>query len=331
VRDELHRLGVLSASAFLDAAFESEPLKTALGADAMAGGMAPGDAGSSLLLAWRAAQEMCGSQGAVAAVKGGPAALANVLLAAAQGVGVEIRTGAPVARLNLAGAAVSGVVLASGEEIAAPLVLSSLARKRTLLELAPAGAAGLATASDLRRQTDGVGQGWLVFALSAVPGFAASQPGARFVIAERLDDGAYAEARAGLVPDELVLEAVVPTAFDATLAPAGRHLLWVRVLPLPVLPGWPALTPKLADKVLAILERQAPGLTGSVVAQGFVEPSGCRFDAAHITASWRVRIETPIEGLLLCGQDAEPVPSLSGRAARIAAAMGAARLKGGAL
>ena len=58
-------------------------------------------------------------------------------------------------------------------------------------------------------------------------------------------------------------------------------------------------------------------------------PPGTRdpLDAARLTASWRTRIATPLEGLLLCGPDAEPVPSLSCRAARIAAGTG---LKGGA-
>ena len=332
--DELRRLSLTSAAAFCDGAFESDALKAAYASGAMAGGMSPGDAGSALLFAWRAAQEMCGLQGAVAVPRGGLATLAKVLLAAAKDAGVRIETGTAVAAITVLGNAVSGVVLGSGEQIAARLVLSSLPRGRTLLVLVPAGRAGFAASSALLGQTAPVGEGKLVLLLNAMPGFAAQQPSGRFVVAERLENGiaAHAEARAGRLPGELTLEAVVPTALDPTLAPPGLHILSVRVSPLPVAPaeGWPALAPELSEAVLTALERFAPGLKSTVVAQNFVAPATGQdlLGAAHITASWRARIQTPIDGLLLCGSSAEPVPSVSGRAARIAARMGAVHFKG---
>ena len=334
-RDELRRRSVTSAAAMLDAAFESEALKATLAFDALQDGISPAAAGSSLLLLWRTAQEMCGLQGAVAIPRGGPAALVEALVAAAQAAGAEIRTGAPVARMLLRRDAVSGVALASGEEIAARLVLSSLSRRRTLLELAPAGAAGFAAAAQLRRRTAAVGEGKIVLALSSLPGFAAQQPAGRFVIVERLDGciAAHAEARAGRLPDELGLEAVVLTSTDRTLAPVGTHLLSVLVRPLPVSPpeGWTELAQRLGKRVLAILERHAPGLSASVTAMNFVEPRDCDPpDVSRLLAGWPERIATPIGGLYLCGETAEPVSAISGRAARIAAAIAAAYLKGAA-
>jgi phytoene dehydrogenase-like protein len=333
-REELRRLAMTSAGAFLDAAFESEAVKAAFAFDAMTGGLSPSDAGSSLLFAWRAAQEMCGLQGAVVIPRGGVASLADALVSAAQAAGVEIRTSVPVARLLLSGDAVTGVALASGEEIAARIVLSSLPRRRTLLELAPAGAAGFATARQLRRTPD-TAEAKLVLALKSAPGFAASQPSGRFIIAERLESciAAHAEARAGRLPAELALEAVVPTLFDPSLAPGNTHLLSVLVRPLPVSPeeGWLKLAPRLTDAVLAILERHAPGLKGSIVAASVGEPNAPERDALtarHMLAGWRARIATPIGGLFLCGEAAEPAPALSCRAARIAAAIAGAHLKG---
>jgi len=332
-RDELRRLSVTSASAMLDAAFESEALKATFAFDALQDGISPADAGSSLLFAWRAAQEMCGLQGAVAIPRGGPAAFVEALAAAAQAAGVEIRTGARVARLLLARDAVSGVALASGEEIAARVVLSSLSRRRTLLELAPAGATGFAAAARLRRYTAEVGEGKLVLALSSAPGFSALQPAGRFVIVERLEGcvAAHAEARAGRLPGELALEAIVPTSVDRTLAPVGTHLLSVLIRPLPVSPpeGWTELSQLVGKRVLALLERHAPGLSASVTAMNFVEPRDCDPQTVeHMLAEWPNRIATPIDGLYLCGKAAEPVSAISGRAARIAAAIVAARLKG---
>lgn len=328
---ELRRLSVTAAASFLDAAFEAEALKAAYAFDAMEGGLSPGDAGSSLLFAWRAAQEMCGLQGAVAVPRGGPAALVASLSAAAVAAGVEIRTNAPVSRLSISGGAIVGV-FAGDEEIPARTVLSSLSRRWTLLTLAPTGAAGFATSSRLLRQTKQVGEAKLVLALNAVPAFAVANPSGRFVIAERLESciAAHAEARAGRLPSELALEAVVPTAFDPSLA-SGYNFLSVLVRPVPVSPpeGWQALAPLLGEKVLAILERFSPGLRASVLAQAFAAPvvDGDPLDAAHMTAGWRTRIATPIAGLFLCGKAAEPVPALSCRAARLAAAMASAHLK----
>jgi phytoene dehydrogenase-like protein len=306
-------------------------MKAVFAFNAMAGGLSPAAAGTSLLFAWRAAQEMCGLQGAAAIPRGGMAALAEALSAAAQAAGAEIRTNAPVAQLLVSGDAVSGVVLASGEEIPACLVLSSLSRRETLLKLAPSGTVGFAAAKRLGGAPQ-VGEAKLVLALKEVP--AALQPAGRFVIAERLESciGAHAEARAGRLPGDLALEAVVPTNFDSSLAPSGVHILSVLVRPLPVSPeeGWPLLAPRLIENVLMLLERHAPGLKANITGMNFVAPKPSRdpFDASHMLDTWHDRIATPIGGLFLCGEAAEPVPALSCRAARIAAAIAHAHLKG---
>lgn len=330
--EALRRLAATSAEAFLDAAFESEPAKAALAFDALSSGASPANAGTALIFAWRAAQEMCGLQGAVAVPKGGFAALLRILSEAA--AGAEIKAEAVVSRLLLADGAVWGVKLATGEEIAARAVLSTLSRRRTLLTLAPAGATGLAASLDLTRHAPAVGEGRLVYALDGLPGFAAAAPTARFVMVERLEAciAAHAAARAGRLPDELALEFVVPTAFDSTLAPQGRHILSARIRPLPVAPqqGWQALAGALMEKTLALFERAAPGFGRNVVTHAFVPPraDGDAPDLRRALVSWRERITTPIAGLYLCGEAAEPIPALSGRAARLAAGIALAQLKG---
>lgn len=329
--EELRCLGVTSAATSLDAAFESEAMKAVFAFDAMTGGLSPAAAGTSLLFVWRAAQEMCGLQGAAAIPRGGMAALAEALSAAAGAAGAEIRTSTPVARLLVSGDAVSGVALASGEEIPARLVLSSLSRRETLLMLAPSGAVGFAAAKRLGYVPQ-VGEAKLVLALNAIPG--ALQPAGRFVIAERLESciAAHAEARAGRLPGDLALEAVVPTNFDSSLAPSGVHILSVLVRPLPVSPeeGWLQLAPRLIENALTLLERHAPGLKANIAGLNFVAPKPSRdpLTMGHMLSGWRARIATPIGGLLLCGEAAEPVPALSCRAARIAAAIAWAHLKG---
>jgi len=325
-RRELHRLALTSAATLLESVFESDALKAAFAFDALAGGLSPSSAGSSLTLLWQAAQEMCGLQGAFAIPRGGPAALAGVLLKAAQNAGVEVRTGCKVTQLLLEDDAVTGAVVARGDVILAGTVLSSLSRRTTLLAFLPPGAAGFAVTHDLERPQP-VGEGKLVLALNTLP--AAFQQPARTVIAERLEDAAvaYAQASAGRVPSDPMLE--------ATLLQTGAEppfLLSVQIRPLPVEPVDPpgAFTTRLLQTVLRSLERHAPELTANVASFGLHPPQPCdRLTAAHITASWRERILTPVRGLFLCGDAAEPVPAVSCRAARIAAGFAAAEMKRG--
>ena len=329
VEAELRRLAATSSTAFLEAAFESEALKAAFAFEALEG--PPVAAGTALIFAWRAAQEMCGLQGAVSIPRGGRPALLDLLESVAQAAGVELHAGAPVAQLLLENDRAAGVVLHSGEMVPAGFVLSTLSRRRTLLDLLPTAAIGFEASLRLGASRE-VGEALLLFALDAVPGFAVAQPDARFVMADRLEAAAaaHAEARAGGIPSDLALEAVVPTQVDPDIAPDAT-LLAITARPLPVAPpqGWPALTPALVERVVGLLERRAPGLRSTITGLNLVPPKAGRdpFVVTQITAGWSARITTPVEGLLLCGDSAEPVASLSCRAARHAARMVLAQLK----
>jgi phytoene dehydrogenase-like protein len=272
------RVEAASAQAFLASYFESDAVRTALAFDVPS----PLEPGSALALVWRASQEMCGLQGAVAAPQGGGAALADTLIAAAKDMGVEFRTKARVARLVLDGDAMAGVELDSGETIFAPAVLSSLSRRETLLDLAPTASSGFAQTYKMMRAVPAQKETTAVFTLNAEPALAPA--GARFVIAE----------------GEPALEAVV-----AASALPGQHVLSVRAKGL-----------ASVDAITAQLERFVPLLRGRIVGT----QTGER-DVAHtrLLESARSRIVTPIPGLFLCGSGAEPMDALSGRAGRLAA------------
>ena len=84
--------------------------------------------------------------------RGGVRAVTDALAGSAKSAGVEIQTNAAVADILIdANGAVRGVMLASGEIIAAPLVLSSLSRRRTLSYPSLFAALGFAEAAALRR------------------------------------------------------------------------------------------------------------------------------------------------------------------------------------
>jgi phytoene dehydrogenase-like protein len=331
--EKLDGLKRLSAVSWLDSWFESDALKAVLAFDAGADGFSPFEPGSALLPLWRAAQEMCGLQGAVAVPTGGPGALTSALSEAVRALGVEIQTGARATKLVIADGRVAGVTLASGETLPTTTVLSSLSRRRTLGDLAPAGAAGFETTAALG-DTPRTGQAKVLLALSALPAFSgiAVPRQSRFILADRLETYAAANfaAQAGRLPDELAIEFVVPSAADPALAPPGQHIVSALARPVPVATAgdWDTMKAPLVAKVVAALEPHAGGLARHVVTARVLTPADIaeRYgdDEAGSTErmllGWHARVTTPIAGLFLCGAAAEPVSAISGRAGRIAAA-----------
>jgi len=310
------RLSMTSAASFLAAAFESDALRAALAFTAADCGAAPTEAGSALALLWAASQEMSGLQGAVAIPQGGVVGLLRALSEAAQKSGAALRTGATVSRLTVTGGAVTGVELSTGETVAAPLVLTALTRRRTLIDMLPAGEIGLGAARAMARPVEGAAT--LVFQLPAAfdAGLAAAT---RIVIAERLEtyEVALAALRLGQMPREPVLELVM-SALD------GPRTLTVRAWP--VAPSYDRNA--LVRTVTAMIERHATGFTQAITNTDVLEPpDGEPFSVARLLAGAAARIETKVGGLFLCGIDAEPVHALSGRAARQAAALAIARYR----
>lgn len=331
--ERLRRLGV---AAWLDAWLESDALKATLAFDGHA--MSPLAAGSSLLLYWRAAQEMCGLQGAVALPRGGMQAVSDACAGAARSLGVELRMGVSVGDLCVDGEGnVRGVRLAGGETVAAPLVLSSLSRRKTLSFNGAREAIGFGAASALERHKPKVTMARVTLALDASPVFHGNVVplGARFVIADRVESlaSAHAAAYAGRLPQELTMEAIIASAAEPSLAPSGQHLVSVLVGPVPVAleGGWRTQKSALAARVVAALSHYATGLSRHLVGVEVLTPEdageGYGTDDAfggevcekRLLADWRERVCTPISGLYLCGASAEPVGAVSGRAGRIAA------------
>jgi phytoene dehydrogenase-like protein len=324
--EALDALAYSGAAAWLGGWFESDAVKATLAFDATVDGAAVAAPPSALALVWRAAQEMSGLQAAVAIPENGIGAVIGAALGAALAAGVELRANAAVEKILVEGGQVKGVVLASGESIAAPLVLSSLTRARTRA-LAPVGAFGLAEAN--ANGTAETAAAKVVMALERGVQFGkALPPVARWIAADRIESHvqAHEAARAGRLPDEIVCETV-------PLLGAGRDLISVLVRPLPVSPpqGWDALRDTLADRVAATLAAFDPALKTSVTAARVWTPAELagtygsepvQASVARLLAPARTRIETPVEGLFLCGADAEPIGAISGRAPALAAKLG---------
>jgi len=226
----------------------------------------------------------------IALARGGASRLIEALLGLGAEHGLELRTGCEVGRVLVSGGAATGVELTSGERIAA--------RRAVIAGVGPQQLYGrllidVALPDRLRRAAGhyryGPGTMMLHLALGAPPRWAAGEDLADFAylhIAPYVDDLAatYTEARAGLLPREPLLIVGQSSAVDAGRAPAGQHVLWVQVRALPaVIRGdaageiaahtWEQAAEPYAQRVLAKLERYAPGIGELVLGRAVLTPA----------------------------------------------------------
>lgn len=316
---ELLRLPPMCVADWLGEFMSSAPLKAALAWPAVAGDfLGPWSPGSTatLLLAEAAAGP---------GVEGGGSAIAAAVEKAARAAGVEIRTGARVARVALDKGAVAGVELAGGERVAADLVAASCHPRTLFLDLLPPSA----TAFRLRDRIASVrSRGTTAQVLLAVEkAIELPERAAIARIAGHVDDieRAFDAVKHRRFPDAGVLEVAVPSASDPSLAPAGASVVSAHVFaPYQVDGDWnDGARERLARRVIDVLDRHLPGTREAVVASAVLAPpdlearhglpGGNLHHGEHGLDQLLVRpipecvgYRTPIPGLFLCGSGSHP-------------------------
>ncbi|HEY4275003.1 MAG TPA: FAD-dependent oxidoreductase [Rhizomicrobium sp.] len=288
-RHGFQRLCLSGADAYLGARFETPALLAALLWDASAGGFSVSEPGSALALIWRAAQETAGLQEAATIAR--PGTLVSALTRA---LGLaQLRTGMRVTGIHSRSGAVTGVTLADGSQIEADHVVSTLPRWDTL------------SLAGLTHPAPAIGEAQLLLRL-----------GTDFVLEPArhvldLPSGAFADAheaaRAGRIAEALPMEWVM-------LAP-DRIAVIARPVPAVLDAEQRA---RLVAQAVFMLSRSLPGVAAALT--GFeirVRPQ--RAKLADLLSPPSERVMTPIKGLVLAGEDAEPLPAISGRAGRLAA------------
>ena len=217
--------------------FESEPLRATIAAGGVLGSfLGPRSAGSAAVLMMLGAGE--GQPVASGWFAGGkPGALADALGAAARQAGVEIRTGADVARIEVADGAVTGVTLASGDAFAARAVVSSADPKRTLLGLLDP----IHLAPEIVRRIQNIRThgtlAHMTFVVSSLPRFAGIEAlhgaerahalSGRIRLARDVDgiERAFDAAKYGGFADEPWIELTIQSIADSASTPQGQHVI----------------------------------------------------------------------------------------------------------
>ena len=328
-----------SAGDILDRYFETDIVQALFGFDAVVGNYAsPYAPGSAYVLLHHLFGEAAGVPGAWGHAIGGMGAITEAMARAAKAKGVEIVLDAPVSELIVEDGRAVGAV-AGGRAYRAKAVAANVNPNHLFASLVPQGA----VAPEIERRMAGWSAESATFrmnvALSELPRFTSlPQPGdhltAGVIIAPSLGymDRAFTSARSEGWAREPIVEMLIPSTLDGTLAPPGAHVasLFCQHFPYEVDGGWEARVDEAADHVIAHVERYAPGFKASVVGrlalspwhleQRFGIPRGDifhgkmgldqLFSARPMLGHADYRM--PLPGLYLCGSGAHPGGGVTG-------------------
>jgi phytoene dehydrogenase-like protein len=342
-----------SAGELLDRWFESNPIKAAFGFDAVVGNFqSPYTPGSAYVLLHHVFGEVNGKRGQWGHARGGMGSITQAMAKECVARGVVIRVSAPVARVVVEGDRAVGVELEGGEVLRARRVIANVNPKLLYEKLMPPEH----VADDFQRRIDGYRCGSGTFrmnvALSALPDFncmrgtmAAPHHAAGIVIAPSLRymEQAYFDAKTTGVSRAPIVEVLIPSVVDATLAPPDMHV--ASLFCQHVHPQMPAVSGRsfddarddIADLMIATVDAMAPNFKASVVGRRAYTPLDLErefgltggdifhgalgldqlFSARPVLGHADYRM--PLPGLYLCGAGAHPGGGVTGIPGRNAA------------
>jgi phytoene dehydrogenase-like protein len=325
-----------SAAEFLDEWFESEQVKVTLATDGVIGANGgPRSPGTAYILLHHCMGGVAGHRGLWGFVRGGMGAVSEAIAASARSRGVEIRTNSAVAKVQVRDGRARGVVLANGEEIEASLVASNLDPKLTFLKLLDPGDLDPDFVRSIRNFRIEGTSCKINLALNGLPEFRAfpGAPGphhkATMHICPNIEyvERAWDDAKYGRPSERPLLELTVPTMYDPSLAPPGKHIMgiFLQYAPYTLREGtWDELREPFGDRVIALIDEYAPGFSSKIEHRQVLSPLDLerRFgitggnifhgemslDQMFVmrpVAGW-ARYRTPVKGLFLCGSGAHP-------------------------
>jgi phytoene dehydrogenase-like protein len=344
MRRELLDLFVKSAGDYLDSWFESAPIKAAYGFDGVVGNYAsPYAAGSAYVLLHHVFGEVNGKKGAWGHAIGGMGAITQAMAKAAAARGVEIRVGSPVREVLVEGGRAVGVVTEKGEAIRARSVASNLNPKLLYGSLLDSSVLPQDFRERIAHWRCGSGTFRMNVALAELPDFkalpgrtAADHHTAGIIMAPSLSymDQAYLDAKAGGWSKRPIVEMLIPSTLDDSLAPPGQHVASLFCQHVaPVLPNdasWDTHREEVADVMIDLVNIHAPNFKASVLGRQIMSPldlertfgliGGDIFHGAlSLDQLFSARpmlghgdYRGPLKGLYMCGSGTHPGGGVTG-------------------
>ncbi len=343
---EFMRIATLPARDLMDENFDSDLLKAMLCWDGLIGSkMAPRSPNATVLsLLYR----MTGEHGGAHIIPAeGIESLFIALKETAERAGAEIRTGTRVSRILIqadeSGLKTNGVKLASGETITANRVVSTTDPKRTFLELVGIENLEIEFTNRIRRLRSEGYVAKLHLALNGVPKFTGlDKPDGRLIIAPNMDaiEFAFDDAKYGECSKQPVMEVVIPSLHNESLAPVGQHVLSAHVMYVPyeLKSSWTDQTrAALQEKVIDTLSIYAPDIKEHILYSEVLTPLDLEQRHGATGGHWHhtelsldqmfmmrptyeaAQYATPIPGLYVCGAGCHPGGGLVGASGHNAA------------
>lgn len=352
-RRDLLELFSKSAGELLDAWFESEPLKAALGWDSVVGNFAsPYTPGSAYVLLHHVFGEVNGKTGAWGHAIGGMGAITQAMAAECRARGVELITDAAVTKVQTRNGRAVGVTLEDGREWSARCVVSNVNPKLLYTRLIVPADLDEDTLTRITRYRCGSGTFRMNVALAELPDFNAA-PGTQLqphhqsgiLIAPSLDymERAYFDAKSGEHNPgwarEPIVELVISSTLDPQLAPPGQHVasLFCQHVHPEVEGGWDQHRERVAQLMIDTVDRHAPNFGRSVLGYKALSPLDLErefglvggdifhgalsadqlFSARPLLGQGNYR--GALQGLYLCGSGSHPGGGVTGLPGRNAA------------
>ncbi|HEY3007992.1 MAG TPA: NAD(P)/FAD-dependent oxidoreductase [Micromonosporaceae bacterium] len=343
---DLTRLFTASCADLVEERFESDAMRGVLSVSSVIGSWAgPRSAGSAYVMLHHHLGETDGQAAAWGFPRGGMGSVTQAIAAAARSFGAELRTNAPVARIDTRAGAVEGVTLQDGTQLRAGTVITTAHPAISFLRLLDRGELPADFIADIEAYRSRSGTVKVNFAVDRLPRFA-SHPevepavhGGTIVLAESLDDveTAFREAAAGRPATLPFADMCIPSMFDPTLAPEGKHIVSAFTQWVPHTyadePNDAELT-AYADRLVARIEAVAPGFTDSVIGRQVIGPHEMQTEYGLIggnifhgeltpgqmfhcrPAAGYADLRTPIRGLYQAGSATHGGGGVTGRPGR---------------
>lgn len=323
---------------FLEERFESEEIKTTLATDGVIGtNGGPSTPGTAYILLHHVMGGAAGARGLWGFVRGGMGGISEAIAASAQASGATIRTGTAVSQIIIKAGKAVGVALADGEEIYARAIISNADPKRTFLQLVEPQHLESDFQSQIATFKSHGSAVKINLALDGLPNFTAYPTNGLGLphkttmhVCPSMDyiDRAWDDAAQGRPATHPMLECTIPTAYDDSIAPPGKHIMCIfaQFAPYKLKDAeWTeALKDNFADRCLNALAEYAPnirdiilhrqvispldmereyGLTGGSIFHGDMGLDQLFF--MRPAAGW-AKYRTPIRNLYLCGSGTHP-------------------------
>jgi phytoene dehydrogenase-like protein len=285
---QLHKLMTMASADYLDEWYEFDTLKATKSASGIIGTMmGPRSPGSAYVLLHHYMGEIDGAFRAWGFQRGGTGQISESIASAARSFGAEIRLEAAVAKVIVKEGRATGVALANGDELHAPVVVSALDPRRTFLDLVERNEVPPEIIEGIERYRFRGSSGKVNLALSGLPEFTclsgdkekalralrgaiSISPSMEYV------ERAYDDAKYGDFSRNPYMDVVIPSLIDPGMAPPGRHVMscFVQYAPYKVNGGWTdAKREAFGDAVINTLSRYAPNIKSLILHRQVLTPA----------------------------------------------------------